>query len=45
MRMEFTEKKRLADFEVLEQAEARVWRGKGTAGEKKSQVCGSKSSV
>ncbi len=34
---------RPADFEGLEQAEGRIWSGKGTAGEKKSQLAGSKS--
>jgi hypothetical protein len=42
--MEVIAKMRFADFEVLEQAEAHVGRGKGSAGEKKSRICGSKSS-
>ena len=35
LRMEVIEKMRLAGFEVLDQAEGHVWRGKGTTGEKK----------
>jgi hypothetical protein len=43
VRTQATEKMRLADFEILEQDEAHVWRGASTAGGKKSQTCRSKS--
>jgi hypothetical protein len=42
--MEMVEARRFTGFDVLEEAEGRVWRGKGGAGEKKSRTCGSKSS-
>jgi hypothetical protein len=35
----------VGDFEVFEQAEGHVWRGKGTAGEKKLWLEGSIGSV
>lgn len=42
--MEIGEKIQLAGFEVLEQAEGGVWRGKGATGEKQLQHVGSKGS-
>jgi hypothetical protein len=38
--MEIREKIQLAGFEVLEQGEGCVWRGKGATGEKKLQHVG-----
>ena len=40
VRMEVIEKMQLAGFEVLEQAEGRLWRANGPAGEKKLQHVG-----
>ena len=44
VRMVIAESVHLVGFEVLEQAEGGVWRGKGAAGYKKSQPPGSKGS-